>query len=187
MKDYPTLHTMVKDAQSGSPHEVRHLLIHSVEGPGVTVLTKLVSGVQSEIGTGTQYETGQKADAVMQEWAGEGFRYQRDREPAYEDLKSTITLAMLMGYRVVFDPDYRDVRRRNLTGAVPLAQWPGRSGKNGGGYQYAFTGTTIIAFPTLPPGHGINMAPSREEFVRVMQQVIALQETVGPVDELVLG
>lgn len=187
MGDYPTLHTMVKDAKSSSPHEVRHLLILSVEDPSVTVLTKLVSGIQSEIGTGTQYETNQKAEAVMQGWAKEGFRYQRDREPVYEDLKSTVALAMLMGYKVVYDPTYRDVRRRNLTGAVSLAQWPGRSGKNGGGYQYAFTGTTIIASPTLPPGHGINMAPGPEEFVRVMQQVIALQKTVGPIDELVLG
>jgi hypothetical protein len=29
--------------------------------------------------------------------------YQREREAAYEDLKSTVTLAMLMGYKVVFD------------------------------------------------------------------------------------
>lgn len=187
MNDYPTLHTMVKDARSGSPHEVRHLLIHSVEGPGVTVLTKLVSGVKSEIGTGTQYETGQKADAVMQEWAREGFRYQREREPAYEDLQSTITLAILMGYKVVFDPAYADVRRMNLTGAVPLAQWPGRTGENGGGYQYAFTGTTILASPTLPSGHGINMAPSTEEFLQTMRQAIELQKTVGPFAELVLG
>jgi hypothetical protein len=131
-------------------------------------LPKLISGVQSEIGTGTQYETGQKADAVMQKWAGEGFRYQREREPAYEDLKSTVTLAMLMGYKVVYDPEHRDLRRENLTGAVPLAEWPGRAGKNGGGYQYAFTGMTILASPTLPPGHGINMAPSTEEFLRTM-------------------
>lgn len=188
MKDYPTLHTMVKDATGGSPHEVRHLLIHSLERPGVTVLTKLVSGVQSEVGTGKQYEMEQKADEVMQEWAGEGFRYQREREPAYEDLKSTVTLAMLMGYEVVFDPDYRDVRRMNPIGQVPLAKWPGKVGKNGGGYQYAFTGTTILASPTLPRGHGINMTPSsNEEFVRVMQQSIALQKTVGPFYEHILG
>ena len=178
---------MLKDARSDSRRETRHLLIHSAEGPSVTVLTKLVSGVQSEIGTGTKFEMSQKADSVMQDWAREDFRYRRDREPAYEDLKSTVTLAMVMGYEIVFDPDYRDLRKMNLTGAVPLAQWPGRSGKNGGGYEYAFTGTTIIASPTLPPGHGINMAPSREESVRVMQQTIALQKTVGPVAEFVLG
>ena len=44
---------------------------------------------------------------VSGKWAEEGFRYQREREPAYEDLKSTVTLAMPMGYKVVFDPDYR--------------------------------------------------------------------------------
>lgn len=187
MNDYPTLHTMVKDMTGNSPRQVRHLLIHSVEGPSVNVLTKLVSGVPSEIATGTQYEMGQKADALMQEWAGEGFRYQREREPVYEDLKSTVALAMLMGYKVVFDPERVDVRRMNLTGAVPLAQWSGKSGKNGGGYQYAFTGMTILAGPTLPPGHGINMAPSQEETIQVMQQIINLQKTVGPFVELVLG
>ncbi len=30
MNDYPTLHTMVKDAQRDSPHEVRHLFIRSM-------------------------------------------------------------------------------------------------------------------------------------------------------------
>jgi len=188
MNDYPTLHTMVKDAQSGSPHEVRHLLIHPVEGTSVTMLTELISGVPSEIGTGTLYEMEQKADEAMQGWADEGFRYQREREPAYEELKSTVTLAILMGYQVVYDPTYVDVRRRNLTGAVPLAQWPGKVGKNGGGYQYAFTGTSILASPTLPHGHGINMAPnSTQEFIRMMQQSIALQKTVGPFYELILG
>jgi hypothetical protein len=84
MNDYPTLHTMVKDARSGSPHEVRHLLIHPVEGPSSEVLTKLISGVQSEIAKGKHYEMEQKADAVRQEWAKEGFRHQSEREPAYE-------------------------------------------------------------------------------------------------------
>ena len=101
--------------------------------------------------------------------------------------KSTVTLAMLMGYKVVYDPSYIDMRRMNLTGAVPLAQWPGRSGKNRGGYQYAFTGTTILASPTLPPGHGINMAPNSKEFIQTMRQAIELQKTVGPLVELVLG
>jgi len=187
MNDYPTLHTMVKDVTKTSPHQVRHLIVVPVDGSKVTVLMQLISGTQSEIATGTEYEMGQTADSVMQEWAKEGFRYRREREPAYEDLKSTVTLAMLMGYKVVYDPTYVDVRRMNLTGAVPLAKWPGRSGKNGGGYQYAFTGTTILASPTLPPGHGINMAPSTEEFIQTMRQAIELQKTVGSLVELVLG
>ncbi len=187
MHDYPTLHTMVKDATKTSPHQVRHLVVVPVDGSKVMVLMHLISGTQAEVATGTEYEMGQKADAVMQEWAGEGFRYQREREPAYEDLKSAVMLAMLMGYKVVYDPTYADVRRMNLTGAVPLAKWPGREGKNGGGYQYAFTGTTLLASPTLPPGHGINMAPSTEEFIQTMRQAIELQKTVGPFAELVLG
>lgn len=64
------------------------------------------------------------------------------------------------------------MRRMNLTGAIPLAKWPGRSGKNGGGYQSAFTGITLLASPTLPPGHGINMAPSTEELIQTMRQAI---------------
>jgi hypothetical protein len=187
MHDYPTLHTMIKDATRNSPHQVRHLIIVPVDGSRVTILMQLISGTETEIATGTEYEMGQKADTVMQEWAKEGFRYQREREPAYEDLKSTVTLAMLMGYEVVFDPAYADMRRLNPMGRIPLPQWPGRSGKNGGGYQYAFTGTTILASPTLPPGHGINMAPSTEEFIQTMGKVIALQKTVGPLAELILG
>jgi len=132
MNDYPTLHTMVKD---GPPYEVRHLLIR-VDGPSGTVLTRLVSGVRSDIGTGKQYEVEQKANALMEEWGGEGFRGLRDQELAIEDLKSTVTLAMLMGYTVIYDP---------FSVAVPLARWPGRSG----GYQYALKGMTIIA-----SGHG---------------------------------
>jgi hypothetical protein len=187
MHDYPTLHTMVKDATKTSPHQVRHLVIVPVDGSKVTVLMQLISGVQTEIGTGTEYEMGQKVDAVMQEWVREGFRFQREREAAYEDLKSAVTLAMLMGYKIVYDPTYVDMRRMNLTGAVPLAKWPGRSGNNGGGYQYAFTGMTLLASPTLPPGHGINMAPSTAEVIQTMRQMIELQKTVGSQVELVLG
>jgi hypothetical protein len=185
--EHPTLHTMIKDGTAEFPREVRHLLIHPVKAPRVTILSQLVAGVGTEIATGTEYEMGQKADALMQEWAGEGFRYQNEREPVYEALGPTVTLATLMGNRVVYDPQRVDMRRMNFTGAVPLAQWQGRHGKNGGGYQYAFTGTTIIASPTLPPGHGINMAPRSEETLRVMGQIIELQKTVGPVLEFVLG
>jgi hypothetical protein len=185
--DYPTLHTLVKDPHNHSPHEVRHLLLHSVEGASDKVLTKLISGVHSEIATGKHYEMEKKVDAVMQEWGEEGFRYRREREPAYEDLKSTVTLAMLMGFKVVYDPLLADVRRMNLTGAVPLAQWQGRAGKNGGGYQYAFTGMTILASPTPPPGHGINMSPSTKESFQTIRQAIELQKTVGALVELVLG
>ena len=110
--------------------------------------------------------------------AKEGFRDRREREPAYEDLKSTVTLAMLMGYKVIYDPTYA---------AVSLAQWPGKAGKNGGGYQYAFTGRTILASPTLPPEHGMKIAPGAEDFLQTMRQVIALRQTVGPFFEIVLG
>jgi len=44
---------------------------------------------------GKLYEMKKWADAVTQELAREGFKYQSD--PVYEDLKSTVALAMLMG------------------------------------------------------------------------------------------
>jgi len=187
MNDYPTLHTMVKDATMTSTHEVRHLIAVPVDGSKVSVLRQLASGTQTEIATGTEYEMGQKADSIMQEWAKGGFRYQRKREPAYEDLNSTVTLAILMGYKVVYDPTYVDARRMNLTGAVPLAKWPGCSDKNGCGYQYAFTGTTILASATFLPHHGINLASSAEEFIQKMRQAVELQKTVRSLVELILG
>jgi hypothetical protein len=178
---------MVKDVTTTSQYDVRHLLVHSGNGPSNSTLRQFVSGVLTEIGSGTMYEMDQKADEVMQEWAGEGFRYQREREPVWEALERTVTLATLLGYKVVYDHAHYDMRKRNLTGAVPLVQWAGKRGKNGGGYHYAFTGTTILASPTLPPGHGINMTPSPDEVVRTMRQALALQETVGPFVEFVLG
>lgn len=187
MNEYPTLHTMVKDTTKASQYDARHLLVHSVNGSSNSTLRQFVSDELTEIGTGTEYEMDLKAHALMQEWAREGFRYRREREPVYEKLERTVTLATLMGYKVVYDPERVDVRRGNLLGVVPLVQWPGKPGKNGGSYHYAFMGTTILASPTLPPGHGINMAPSSEEFIRTMQQILALQKTVGPSCEFVLG
>jgi hypothetical protein len=68
MHDYPTLHTMVKDATKTSPHQVRHLVIVPVDGSKVTVLMQLISGVQTEIGTGAEYEMGQKVDVFRLSW-----------------------------------------------------------------------------------------------------------------------
>lgn len=123
MNSFPVLHTMVKDARIGSPHEARHLLLNFMDGPSVAVLNKLAGVNHDEIATGTPYQMEEKANSVMQEWAAEGFRYQREREPVYEDLKTTVNLALLMGYQVIYDPEQRDVRRGNLTGAVHLAVW----------------------------------------------------------------
>ena len=186
VNEQPRLHTMVKEAASSV--EARHLLLHTPNGPSHATLQQFASGVVTDIGTGTEYEMNQKADSVMQEWARPGFRFPRKDEQVFESLGRTTTLARLMGHSEVYDPEkYRDVRTGNLTGAVSLADWPGRHGKNGGGYHYAFAGTKIIASPTLPPGHGINLAPSREEFVSTMRQIISLQKTVGLVTEFVLG
>ena len=184
MDEYPTLHAMVKQ----SPYEVRHLLICSGVNSSTCCLIQLISGNKTEIGTGTEYEMGQKADALMNDWKREGFHLPGQNEQAWESLEATITLLRLMGYKVVYDPAYQDLRRGNATGAFPLDQWPGKQGKNGGGYHYAFTGTLLIAGPMLPPGHAVNLEPANsQEFVRTMQQAVTLQKTVGPFFELVLG
>jgi hypothetical protein len=187
MTDYPTLHTMVKAATTASGQDARHLIVHSTNGPSNTTLRQFASGVLTEIGTGTEYEMNQSAEALMREWAREGFSFPAEGEPVYEALERTVALATLMRYVEVFDPSRADVRAGNPLGVFPLAQWGGKPGKNGGGYQYAFTGTKIVASPTLPPGHGINMTPSSEKWVSTMQQILALQKTVGPSCEFVLG
>src|SRR5258708_33319476 len=134
MDKHPTLHTMVRQ----SPYEARHLLIRSVDGSLVTNLIQLVSGNETGLGAGTEYEMDRKAEALMEEWAREGFRPLREpNERAWESLRETIALLSLMGYNVVYDHDYKDLRG-NFTGAVPLDQWQGKQGKNGGSYKYAF-------------------------------------------------
>lgn len=172
------MHTMLRDSGKESP-EVRRLITRELDGPSLNVLQQLISGVVTEIDRGTEYEMREKAQAIRREWAHEGFRPPHKDKPVWESLKETVTLAKLMGFKVVHDPAAQDVR--NHTGAVPLDRWPGRHGKNGGDYLYAFTGMEILASPTLPPGHGINLSPSSgKEFVSTMQQAIAAQKTVGP-------
>ena len=74
-----------------------------------------------------------------------------------------------------------------MVGEVPLASWQGVTGKNGGEYHYGFTATKILAWPKLPPNHGLNMAPSKEEFASVALKAMQLQKAVGPDYEFLLG
>jgi hypothetical protein len=172
-----------------APYEVRHLLIRSIDGTRVTTLAQLISVSETLIATGTEYEMKQKAEALTEEWAREGFHFPSKNEQAWDSLVALVALLTLMGYSVVYDPDYVNLQKGNVTGAVPLAQWPGKHGKKGGGYRYAFMGTTLLAWPTqLPAGHGINMEPATsEEFMRTMQQAVKLQREIGPGYEFVLG
>lgn len=175
---------MLKDSGKESP-EVRRLITRELDGPSLNVLQQLISGVVTEIDRGTEYEMREKARSIRQEWAHEGFRSPHKDKPVWESLKETVTLAKLIGFKAVYDPAAKDMLNR--TGAVSLDQWPGRQGKNGGGYHYAFADTKIIASPTLPPGHGINLSPSSGESLSTMRQITTLQKTVGPVIEFVLA
>ena len=174
-------YTLVKDRPRKK--EVRHLLIHPVDAPSVVNLSQLIAGVETPIATGTEYEMRQKANAVMRQWKEQGFELERD--PVFAPLRHTIALARSMGYTFVYDP--RD-GMRNLLDKVPLAEWTGITPKIGGGYEYAFEGTTMTARPTLPPNHGLNMSPkTTDEMVQVMKAATELQNQVGPTVTFVLG
>ena len=186
MVTLPTLRTVVK--KSPGHHEARHLLIHSVDGSLETVLSQMTNGFVTRIATGTEYEMKKRADEMVQSWIdNEGFQFPRENAPVFEPLKHAIALATSMGYTHLYDARYKNITlsgpgKMNITGAVRLAEWPGLAGKNGGDYEYALEGNgTLIASPTLPRGHGLNMTPqTAEETISVLQKAVALKESVGP-------
>jgi hypothetical protein len=180
--------TVSKDSES----EIRHLLIYLLDGARVTRLVELADGVEREIATGTQFEMTQKADALVQEWVTDhGFKYRPTADPAFEPLDRTISLAKKMGYTIIYDPRSQNFNptggRLNLTGAVPLTEWKGMTPKGGGGYVYALDGMKILARPTLPANHGLNMSPTREEVPAVLLKAAKALNTVGPFAEFILG
>ena len=179
------LHTLLKQTHGG---EVRHLLIHSVDSSRETNLSQLTAAVNIPIATGTEYEMGQRAETLSQDWIdNEGFRFPRERELVFEPLKHTIVLATAIGNTGVYDPKYQNIQR-NLTGKVPLSSWPGVTAKNGGAYEYAFDGMKIVAQPRLPPNHGLNLQPkTNEEFLVVLQKAVALRDAIGPTVEFLLS
>lgn len=103
-----------------------------------------------------------------------------------EDAKSA---AASSGYNVIYDNRYKKTTGwpLNLTGATPLVDWPGLTGKNGGGYEYAFNGVTITARPTLPPNHGLTIRSGGKEFASDLLRAIELQKTVGDTVEFLLA
>jgi len=172
-------------------NEVRHLLIYPVDGAREMRLVQLSDGVETPIGTGTQYEMREKASALASLWiTSEGFKRPKE-EFAWEPLERTAVLAMRMGLTTVYDPSYAKIdppRSYNLTGEVPLSTWPGMTPRNGGGYLYALDQTTLRARPTLPPNHELNVVPSDSKSVPAyLIKLSAFLETVGPFREFRLG
>jgi len=121
----------------------------------------------------------------------DGFKRRPSDDPVFEPLERTISLARKMGYTIIYDPRSRNLNptggRLNLTGAVPLTQWKGMTPKGGGGYVYALDGMRILARPTLPAHHGLNMSPTREEVPAVLLRAAKALNAVGPFAEFILG
>ena len=179
----PALHTMVKKATTTSDHEARHLLVHSINGPSNSTLRQFVHGVLTEVGTGTEYEMNESADAMMREWAREGFSFPVENELVWDALERAVALATLMGYKTVFDPSRADALSGNALGVFPLDQWPGLTGF----YLYAFTGTEIYAQPVIPRPDFLARARGGSEFAEALLQVAKLREAAGPLRKFVLG
>jgi hypothetical protein len=62
-------------------------------------------------------------------------------DPKFGPLQDTVAAALAEGQEIIYDERFKSTRTvpLNVTGAVPLRQWPGLTGKNGGGYEYAYT------------------------------------------------
>lgn len=180
----PTLYATVQKGK-----EVRHLLIISVDGSRVTQLIQLIHGVEELIGTGTEFEIKETADGRLKLWAEqEGFQTPRTGY-AFESLESTIAVATKMGFSVIYDERFKNTVRPpfNLTGAVPLAGWPGIEGKNGGTYVYALDQMRLYAHPTLSPTHPLSLAPSgTSDFAGYLLKVQHELDLVGPRTEFLL-
>ena len=176
------LYTLVRERPA---REVRHLLI-DVDSATTIRLIQLCADVVTDIAEGKHYEMIQKAETLAGEWtARDGFRVQAESQPTFEPLKDTVALALLLGHSVVFDEKFKN--DRNSTGAVHLAEWPGMTPKNGGGYEYSLIGLTIAARPTLPHTHGLKTPQKPQENAAYMKAVTALLESVGPACHFLLG
>ncbi len=179
--------TLYATAQKGK--EVRHLLIISVDGSRATQLIRLIQGVEELIGAGTEFEMKEMANGHLKLWAEqEGFQTPRSGY-AFEPLESTIALATRMGFTVIYDERFKNTTRAplNLTGAVPLANWPGIEGKNGGTYVYAVDQMRLYAHPTLPATHPLSLGPSgTSDFAGYLLKVQHELDLVGPHREFLL-
>jgi len=170
--------------------DARYLLIESVDGSRVTKLSRMSGGVETPIGTGTEYELRTKADELITSWTkGEGFHWLSDRELSWEPLSKAIVLAKRMGFVALYDGRFKQMNRLllNPLGIVALDEWPGMTPKNGGGYEYALGLLTLHARPTPPPNSLPTVAPSGgKEFAEFVLRHIELRNSVGPTVEFIL-
>jgi hypothetical protein len=172
-----------------SDNEARHLLLYFLRGSAETTLVKFTHGVETPLGNGTEYEMNQKGNDEIQAWVTEGFKIQPEGK-VFERLPWTIALAKKLGHTIVYDPRLQQTNKLpfNATGAVPLDQWAGVPGKNGGGYLYALGNTHIHAQPTPAPNYQPPVPPSgASSGVAFVQSVKALQEAFGQPHEFLLG
>jgi hypothetical protein len=183
----PRLYATLTNAAEKS---VRHLLVFFVDGSRETQLVQICDGMETLVLTGTEFETREKANALIQQWVTqENFTRPHDGY-AFEPLERTISLARRMGFKVVYDARFKNMTwpNPNLTGAAALSSWPGMAPENGGGYLYALDQMRLHAQPTLPPGGEPLVAPTDgKEFAAFILKHKAVLDTVGPPREFILA
>jgi hypothetical protein len=163
-------------------HEVRRLLIDSVNGPGRTTLSQLIGTDHKDIDTGTQFEMEERANNLAQTWLKEGFESPTENSPPpYESLEAVIKISIIMGHNQLSIPT-----RLNPIGAVPLTQWHGLVPKNNGSYEYAFDEFYIYAQGALPPNHNLAAPTDVKEWPAFLAKVKARREAVGPSGKFLL-
>jgi hypothetical protein len=168
--------------RSSDDKEIKHMLLTPIDRTQAA-LSVMANASETEIATGPEHAMEDKAREYIT--AGK-FRVVGDDKKVFEPLKNTVALAIACGHQVIYDNRYN--KFPNVTGAVPLGSWPGLAGNNGGGYEYALDGLKILARPTLPPNHHLNMKPATsQETVSVISNVVKILATVGPSAEFILG
>jgi hypothetical protein len=184
-QDKPQLIASLVRASDG---EVRHLLLLFIDGSSETNLVQLVRGVESPLEMGTEYETNQKASALLRLWTGEGFKVQPEGQ-LYERLEWTIPLALRLGHTVIYDSRFKQLDKPPFNvGTVPLDKWPGMTGKNGEAYEYALDRLHIRARPAPLPNSETLVAPAGgKEFAAFMLEYAKHRDAIGPARDFLLG
>ncbi len=159
--------------------EVRHLLIEG-EDASTRTLSTLVNGVRTEVERGPLYKMEERADALTEQWADEGFEYRSDNgPPAFEPLRHVITLAKLMGHATVMQAGH--------PASIPLERWAGCRDANGDEYEYGYDGLNLYAQPKVTAKHGVNMQPkTHEEFIAEISKAIKIRKALGPDRQFIL-
>jgi hypothetical protein len=185
-QDKPKLIASLIRASDG---EARHLLLSFIDGSSETNLVQLVRGLETPLETGTEYESNQRASALLQLWTEEGFKVQPEGQLS-ERLEWTIPLALRLGHTVIYDPRFKQLDKLpfNATGAVPLDKWPGMTGKNGQAYEYALDRMQIHARPApLPNSKPLGEPAGGKEFAAFMLEYAKHREAIGPARDFLLG